>query len=166
MTRKQSPRQDDFTSRPGGHHAEYLTPGDPDYGDISEPRRPSSHHDGLPERAQDRWQKMSDEVADWLQDERAGDAVTHKRPTGQRHDQVPRSDAQIRQEVCNRLAEADGLGAANIEVGVRSGAVTLSGQVFSQQDRHHAEELTRTVTGVTLVHNDLGQRLSGQDPGT
>lgn len=43
----------------------------------------------------------------------------------------------------------------NISVDVTNGVVTLSGQVASAERKHRAEEIARSVDGVTRVNDDL-----------
>jgi hyperosmotically inducible protein len=44
---------------------------------------------------------------------------------------------------------------SNISVDVANGVVTLSGQVASAERKHRAEEIARSVDGVTRVNDDL-----------
>jgi hypothetical protein len=71
-----------------------------------------------------------------------------------------RSDDRIRDEVCERLTDADDVDATNIEVSVKDGEVQLSGFVGRREEKRRAERLAEAVAGVRDVHNGL--RL--QDP--
>ena len=65
-----------------------------------------------------------------------------------------RSDERIYEDICERLTYAD-VDAANIEVKVAGGEVTLSGTVADRRDKRHAEYIAEEVSGVRDVHNNL-----------
>jgi len=65
---------------------------------------------------------------------------------------TPRSDAEIREELMERLQAFDG---APVEVVVAEGVVTLTGRVGIDETRRSIEELVGAVVGVTAVHNRL-----------
>jgi osmotically-inducible protein OsmY len=66
---------------------------------------------------------------------------------------APRSDHQIRDELCERLRTAfDG---AALEVAVAGGVVTLTGRVGAEETAHRVGELAEAVVGVTAVHNRI-----------
>lgn len=69
-----------------------------------------------------------------------------------------RSDDRIREDVCDRLADAPDLDASDMEVSVREGEVTLSGLVRQRGDKRRAEDLIEDVSGVREVHNTLRTR--------
>ncbi len=76
-----------------------------------------------------------------------------------------RSDEDIRDTVCERLAQNGRLDASNMHVDVNNGEVTLKGTVDSRNSKRLAEDIADSVYGVTDVHNDL--RISKQvQPGT
>lgn len=66
-----------------------------------------------------------------------------------------RSDARIREEVCERLMEDRLLDARGVDVAVDDGVVTLTGEVPGASDRPHAEMLARQAPGVREVRNEL-----------
>jgi BON domain len=67
-----------------------------------------------------------------------------------------RSDAQIRDVICERMADHPALDASDVDVMVAAdGIVTLQGTVGSRQARRLAEEIADSVTGVRDVHNQL-----------
>lgn len=65
------------------------------------------------------------------------------------------SDEQIAAQIEQQLANSPLLGDAEIDVMVRSGVVTLSGVVSSEEQRTRAESLARSVEGVDSVHTRL-----------
>jgi hypothetical protein len=66
-----------------------------------------------------------------------------------------RSDERIREHVCDVLMDDSHLDAADIEVEVKDGEVTLNGTVDSRDAKRHAEGLAEQATGVKDVHNRL-----------
>jgi osmotically-inducible protein OsmY len=66
-----------------------------------------------------------------------------------------RSDDRIREDVCDRLADAPDIDASEIEVNVRNGEVTLSGSVRERDDKRRTEDLVENISGVREVHNTL-----------
>lgn len=66
-----------------------------------------------------------------------------------------RSDERIREDVNDRLTDDPNLDASDIEVGVDSGVVALSGTVNNRSDKRRAESLAESVSGVTDVNNQL-----------
>lgn len=72
---------------------------------------------------------------------------------------VPRArrktDDSLAREIHEILTSDPELDAAEIEVEVEGGAVTLSGEVDHPDAKLLAEELTESVAGVRLVHNRL-----------
>jgi hypothetical protein len=75
-----------------------------------------------------------------------------------------RSDERVREDVNDRLTDDSWLDASEMEVGVSSGEVTLSGTVDSREDKRRAEDLAEQVAGVRHVQNNL--RVQGrQNPG-
>lgn len=66
-----------------------------------------------------------------------------------------RSDDRILEDVCDRLLMHGQIDAADIEVEVNRGRVTLNGQIDSRQAKHEAENITASVSGVSDVHNLL-----------
>ncbi len=69
-----------------------------------------------------------------------------------------RSDARIREDVCDRLTDADAIDARGILVTVSEGLVTLHGHVGSQRMKQAAERCARDSAGVAHVQNHLHVR--------
>ncbi len=68
---------------------------------------------------------------------------------------VQRKDEQIVKDVENRLKTDPTLKQDSIDVHADNGIVTLSGDVPSAQSSLRASEVTRRVSGVRAVHNEL-----------
>jgi osmotically-inducible protein OsmY len=66
-----------------------------------------------------------------------------------------KTDDSLAREIHEILTTDPELDAADIEVVVEGGAVTLSGEVEHPDAKLLAEELTESVAGVRLVHNRL-----------
>jgi osmotically-inducible protein OsmY len=66
-----------------------------------------------------------------------------------------RSDDRIREDVCDRLSDDPWVDASEVEVSVRGGEVTLSGNVRDRSDRRRVEDVIENVSGVREVHNTL-----------
>ncbi len=66
-----------------------------------------------------------------------------------------RSDADIQEDVCSRLAANGQLDASNIEVQVNNHEVTLKGDVDSRADKRLAEDIADSVFGVDDIYNQL-----------
>lgn len=66
-----------------------------------------------------------------------------------------RSDARIRDDVCQWMADDPRLDAREIEVRVQDGDVTLEGRVEHRGARRLAEEIAAAVPGVRDVFNRL-----------
>lgn len=83
-----------------------------------------------------------------------------------------RSDARIREDVCDRLSWNDDVDATDISVVVAEGEVTLDGTVETRHMKRLAEDLAEDVAGVVDVHNrirvkkpmltELKEKLSGE----
>ena len=69
-----------------------------------------------------------------------------------------RSDERIEEEVVQRLADAEWVDAADVEVEVSDGVVTLEGLVDTRAGRRAAEDLVAEVYGVVDVINRLRAR--------
>jgi osmotically-inducible protein OsmY len=65
------------------------------------------------------------------------------------------SDESLQEEICELLTHHPDLDAAQIEVLVEGGEVTLQGSVENRDVRWGIEELVASVSGVGLVHNRL-----------
>lgn len=66
-----------------------------------------------------------------------------------------RSEARIREDVCDFLSDDPLVDATDIEVGVAGTEVTLSGTVETRRERRRAEDCAERVSGVTHVQNNL-----------
>lgn len=73
-----------------------------------------------------------------------------------------RSDARIREDVCEGLCDSDDIDAADINVDVGSGTVRLSGTVPNRAMKHRAEDIAETCSGVRDIENSI--RVAGVDP--
>jgi osmotically-inducible protein OsmY len=84
-----------------------------------------------------------------------------------------RSDARIREDVCDRLTDDDQVDASDITVTVKDAEVTLEGSVSDRHIKHRAEDITAAVSGVRDVTNrlrarkgifaELGDKIKGDD---
>lgn len=66
-----------------------------------------------------------------------------------------RSDERIREDLNERLTEADDLDASDITVEVSNGVATLGGVVEQRWMKHRAEDLAEGCTGVRDVRNQI-----------
>jgi len=66
-----------------------------------------------------------------------------------------RSDERVREDVCEALTDNDELDASDLDVGVSSGEVTLSGLVDDRRSKRLAEDVASSCRGVKDVHNLL-----------
>lgn len=66
-----------------------------------------------------------------------------------------RSDERIREDVCQRLMDAEDVDAQDIDVRVEAGTVTLEGTVDSRATKRRAEDLIESVSGVLEIENRL-----------
>lgn len=82
-----------------------------------------------------------------------GDMATTYRGIGPKN--YRRSDERIFEDVCDWLTEDFAIDAADIEVTVQDGEVTLTGTVRSRSMKRWARDLVERVHGVRDVHNLL-----------
>jgi hyperosmotically inducible protein len=68
---------------------------------------------------------------------------------------TPTSDRALAKAVRRALGKAQGVDVSNVFVRARGGAVTLSGSVGDSGQIHQAEQVARTVPGVSSVSNKL-----------
>jgi len=66
-----------------------------------------------------------------------------------------RSEARIREDVCDFLSDDPLVDATDIEVGVAGTEVTLAGTVETRRERRRAEDCAERVSGVSHVQNNL-----------
>ncbi|MDF2689567.1 MAG: hypothetical protein K0Q80_2533, partial [Microvirga sp.] len=123
------------------------------------------HHDTWGYRGErGGWDRFSDEVSSWFgddgaarrreQDARQGDhGAQHHRGRGPKG--YTRSDERIREDVNERLTDDPYVDASEIDVGVSSCEVTLSGTVDSREAKRRAEDCAERVSGVRHVQNNL-----------
>jgi len=72
-----------------------------------------------------------------------------------------RSDDRIREDVCERLTQHPEIDAAEIEIQVKNGEVTLTGTVDRREEKRMAEDVAEAVSGVKDVHNQLRAQQQG-----
>ncbi len=66
-----------------------------------------------------------------------------------------RSDDRIREEVCEILTRHGDIDAGDVEVQVKNGEVTLTGNVDDRYQKRLAEDVVEQVSGVHDVHNQI-----------
>ncbi len=76
-----------------------------------------------------------------------------------------RSDERIREDVSDRLTDDPYVNAAEIEVSVSDGEVTLGGAIESRDQRRLAEAIAEAVSGVSHVQNNLRVKSQPQSAG-
>src|SRR5690606_378946 len=69
-----------------------------------------------------------------------------------------RSDERIREDINERLTEADDLDASDLSVEVSNGVATLTGSVDQRWMKHRAEDLADECIGVREVRNHVQVR--------
>jgi BON domain-containing protein len=69
-----------------------------------------------------------------------------------------RSDTRIEEDVHEALMHDPYLDATDVDVSVKDGEVTLSGEVADRAARRHAEECVERCAGVREIHNNLKAR--------
>lgn len=118
-------------------------------------------------------ERAGDAVASWFGDEdaerrRREDAMRGHRGRGPRG--YVRSDHRIREDVNDRLTDDPHVDAADVEVTVHGGEVTLNGHVPHRSMKRRAEDIAESVSGVSHVQNNLrtgqGDMATGATPGT
>lgn len=71
-----------------------------------------------------------------------------------------RSDSRIYDDINDFLSEDSFIDASDIEVRVTNGEVTLMGSVDNRDDKHRAEDITESVSGVKSVENRLRVKMN------
>ena len=66
-----------------------------------------------------------------------------------------RSDERIQEEVCDLLTYHSGIDASNVEVSVRDGEVTLTGEIPDRYMKRMAEDTIDEIPGVKNITNNL-----------
>jgi len=77
-----------------------------------------------------------------------------------------RGDERIREDVCDRLTDDPRIDAADVEVQVARGEVTLTGSVRTREEKRFTEDLVERITGVREVNNSLKVRPADEVLGT
>jgi len=66
-----------------------------------------------------------------------------------------RSDASIHDDVCERLTLHPLIDASRMEVHVKDGEVTFTGEIFDRKMKYLAEDVADSVPGVREIYNNL-----------
>jgi osmotically-inducible protein OsmY len=77
-----------------------------------------------------------------------------------------RSDARIREDVCERLAAEPAVDVSEVTVEVNDATVRLEGTVRHRQMKHHIEDISAACLGVKDVENRIRVNRPGPDSGT
>jgi hypothetical protein len=77
-----------------------------------------------------------------------------------------RSDERIREDINERLTDADDIDARGIAVEVSNGVATLTGAVEQRWMKHRAEDIAEACSGVRDVHNQIRVQQQEQSAGT
>lgn len=130
------------------------------YGEPGDTRRRSGNPGGSPfGYGQARYgSEGSEGPEDSYRPERAAPWASRRLPKN-----YQRPDARIRDDLCERLAQADD-NVSDVTVEVDSGVVTLAGTVADRNVKIRIEEMAEDVLGVTGVHNNI-QVARGKDAG-
>jgi osmotically-inducible protein OsmY len=103
--------------------------------------------------------RASDTVSSWLGDEEAERRLRNEERRGEFRGRGPRnytrSDERIREDINDRLTDADYLDASEIDVQVNNGEVILTGTVDSRWAKRHAEDIAEDVSSVKNVENRI-----------
>ena len=77
-----------------------------------------------------------------------------------------RSDARIREDVCDYLTDDPRVDASDIDIQITNGEVTLSGSVRSRDEKRYAEDAVERISGVREVNNNLKVKPADEVLGT
>ncbi|MGN5477084.1 BON domain-containing protein [Cupriavidus basilensis] len=77
-----------------------------------------------------------------------------------------RTDARIREDICERLTFTTGLDVSDVSVDVDKGKVTLSGTVRTRSQKYDIEDLADNTLGVNEVENNIRVRRQAIDDGS
>lgn len=69
-----------------------------------------------------------------------------------------RSDERLKEDICERLTDDPHIDAADIDIEVSKGVVTLSGSVSDRWMKYHAEDLIDRCAGVKDITNNLSAK--------
>lgn len=75
-----------------------------------------------------------------------------------------RTDARIREDICERLIREERIDAADVSVEVRDGVVVLEGSVPDRLMKYAIESVAERCPGVRDIENRLGVRSRGDPP--
>jgi osmotically-inducible protein OsmY len=67
-----------------------------------------------------------------------------------------RTDARIREELCEGLTQRDDIDASDVSIDVLNGHVTLMGTVPDREMRYRIEDFAADCVGVVEVDNQIG----------
>lgn len=102
----------------------------------------------------DWWERARDKVASWF-----GGNRDRERSEGPHRGKGPRgyvrSEERIREDVYDRLSYDPSVDASEINIRVEGTEVVLSGVVHSREEKHRAEDLVESISGVRNVQNNL-----------
>ena len=147
-----------------------------EYGMRPEPRRfnqGDETHDSWRNRASSpRESQWGPNNPDWRANEinRTPENYRNWYPAGLPHQPLPgqhygkgpkdyvRSDARLREDVCDRLSDDDEIDASDMTVTVKDREVTLDGNVIDRHTKRRAEDVAALVSGVRDVHNRLSTK--------
>lgn len=65
-----------------------------------------------------------------------------------------KSDDRVREDVCERVMD-EGIDCRNVDISVKDGLVTLTGEVCHRADKYRLEHLAADIAGVSDVENQL-----------
>lgn len=78
--------------------------------------------------------------------------------TGRGPRNYQRPDERMREDIIDRMTQHGQLDASDIDIAVANGEVTLTGSVNTRSEKHIAEEIAESVSGVRDVTNQLKVR--------
>ncbi len=144
----------------GGSRYGYGETGGRYYGDSYDARREGSYGSGRYGQERSLWDRGTDEVSSWFGDRgaeyrRQQDEYRGRGPKG-----YSRSDERIQEDINERLTDDWSVDASGIEVSVKSGQVTLSGEVENRMAKRRAEDIAEAVSGVKACQNNIRVRQS------
>ncbi len=130
------------------------------YGDSYDTRREGNYGSGRYGQERSLWDRSTDEVSSWFGDRgaeyrRQQDEYRGRGPKG-----YSRSDERIQEDINERLTDDWSVDASGIEVSVKSGQVTLSGEVENRMAKRRAEDIAEAVSGVKACQNNIRVRQS------
>ncbi len=124
--------------------------------------REGRDYDDMRQRREGRdwWDRTKDEVKSWVGDDEAERRrEMDKRMAGMHRGKGPRgysrSDERIKEDVCERLSDDAYVDASDIDINVQGSEVILNGTVNSREEKHRAEDIAESISGVRNVENHL-----------